>query len=85
MIRRTPPAQPPRANKHQKARSVAALMFKAELLAVLENTYPGEGFEHLSKPALTSVCVERLGIREIERYLFEALHARRADRTAAGS
>jgi hypothetical protein len=78
IIRRTPPAQSPRSNRHQKAQPLAMLMRKPELLNVLGTIEPELHVEHLTRTELSKLCAERLGIREIEHHLFEALHARQS-------
>jgi hypothetical protein len=76
IIRRTPPARSPRANRHQKAAPLAALMRRHELLAVLGAVDPDASLDELNRTQLAHLCAERLGIPEIERHLFEALHTR---------
>jgi hypothetical protein len=76
IIRSTPPAQSPRSNRHQKAQPLAMLMRKPELLALLSAIEPERRFDALTRTQLSHLCAERLSIREIERELFDALHAR---------
>jgi hypothetical protein len=76
IIRRTPPSRSPRANKHQKAAPLAALMRKPELLDVLARVDPDPTLDSLTRTQLARLCAERLGIRDIERHLFAAFHAR---------
>ena len=84
IVRRTPPSRSPRANRHQKPAPLAALMRKSELLDVLKAIDPDPRLDGLTRTQLARLCAERVGIREIEHHLFEALHARVAA-TAAGA
>lgn len=76
IVRKTPPAQSARANRHQKGAPLAALMRKTELVDVLQPIEPGRRFAELTRTQLALLCAELLDIREIERSVFEALHAR---------
>jgi hypothetical protein len=76
IIRRTPPSRSPRANRHQKAAPLAALMRKQELIVALGTIASDSTLDRLNRTQLAALCAERLSIREIERHLFESLHAR---------
>src|SRR5262249_27228468 len=71
IIRRTPPSRSPRANKHQKAAPVAALMRRQELLDLLRKVGSDPTLDDLNRTQLARLCAEGLSIREIERHLFE--------------
>jgi hypothetical protein len=79
IVRKTPPAQSPRANRHQKGAPLAALMSKAELLDVLRPIEPEQRLDELTRTNLARLCAERLSIREIERCLFDAMHGSSAE------
>lgn len=77
IVRKAAPARTARTNTHQKAAPLAELMWKAELIDVLSAHAPSSSLEALTWPELTRIFVERHSVREIEHYVFEALHARK--------
>jgi hypothetical protein len=60
-------------------------MRKSELLDVLNAIDPDPRLEEFARTQLARRCAERVGIREIERHLFEALHARVAARATTAA
>jgi hypothetical protein len=74
ILRKTPPAKSPHANKHQRLDVLAFLMRKSELVRALEGKVEGD-LEHLRRRDLAELCAATMP-DQVEMLVFAALRAR---------
>ena len=76
IVRKTPPATSPRANRRQRPESLAFLMRKPELIDVLRHGGVEGDLELMTRTMLAKVAADSMSIDELERCVFDTLQSR---------